>query len=34
MALTGHKTQKAFEEYKRDFNIDNSHLMKGKTNDF
>lgn len=32
--LTGHKTQAAFEAYKRDLVIDNSHVMKHSTIDF
>ncbi|GAA4341614.1 hypothetical protein GCM10023149_54040 [Mucilaginibacter gynuensis] len=32
--LSGHKTQAAFEAYKRDLVIDNSHVMKGSTIDF
>lgn len=34
MVLSGHKTQKAFEEYKKHLVIDNSHLMKGSTLNF
>ena len=34
MVLSGHKTQKAFEIYKRDLVIDNSHLMKGSVLEF
>jgi len=34
MVLSGHKTQKAFEIYKRDLVIDNSHLMKGSVIEF
>lgn len=32
--LTGHKTQAAFEAYKRDLVIDNSHVMKGSVIEF
>lgn len=32
--LSGHKTQAAFEAYKRDLVIDNSHVMKGSTIEF
>lgn len=34
MVLTGHKTQAAFEAYKRDLVIENGHAMKGSTVDF
>ncbi len=34
MELTGHKTESAFNAYKRDLIIENSHVMKGSTIDF
>jgi integrase len=34
MVLSGHKTRTAFEKYKRDLVIDNSHVMKGEAIEF